>query len=218
MEPQLPRSDDVATPDDISEDTLLASIWLKPTATLKFILTRCPDKYVTGLLVLGGIARAVDRASQHNYGDRTSTLTLLLTAFIMGGATGWISYYAYGWGMSATGRWLGGRADSEQFRTVLAWSLVPTVVALVLVIPQAFIFGDDLFRSEPTDTSAFAENARLVFGLVDIVMAVWAVIILICGVRLLQGFSVGRALANILLPAVVIIGVILAFAGIFKAF
>ena len=218
MEPRPPLPDGIATPDDISEDTLLANIWLKPTATLRFILTYCPDKYVTGLLMLGGIARSLDRASQHDYGDRTSTLTLLLTAIFVGGLTGWISYYVYGWSMSVTGRWLGGRASSEQFRTVVAWSLVPTVVALALIIPQAVIFGDDLFRSEPRDTSAFAENARVAFGLVDAVMAIWTLVILVCGVRHLQGFSVGRTLANILLPAVVIIGIVLGFAGLFKAF
>lgn len=216
MESQVPTPDTADDTSAIGEDSLLGSIWLKPTATLQYILAHCPDKYVTGLLVLGGIARAIDRASQQNSGDKFSTVSLLLLAVTVGGLTGWITYYVYGWGMSATGRWLGGRASSEAFRTVLAWALVPTVVSLALVIPQAVIFGDDLFRSEPVDTSAFAENARLAFGIVEFGLAIWALVILVSGVRLLQGFSIGRALANILLPGLVIIGVLLVFVGLYK--
>lgn len=216
MEFQDPAVTPVASAVNITEDKLLVSIWRQPTATLRYILAQCPDKYVTVLLVLGGIARAVGRASQQNMGDRNSTAGILLMAVLMGGLTGWITYYVYAWGMRLAGEWLGGHASSEQLRTVLAWALIPTVVGLVLTIPQAVIFGDDLFRSTPTDTSAFAENARLAFGLAEVVLAVWAVVILVCGLRLVQGFSVGRALANMVLPGLVVVGIIGLFAGIFK--
>lgn len=216
VEPQEVSPVSAEVRSNINEDTLLRSIWLKPTATLQYILAYCPDKYVSVLLVLGGIARAADRASRQNSGDKMSTVSILLLVFIVGGLTGWITYYVYGWALSATGRWLGGRADAESFRTVLAWALVPTAVVLALLLPQAIILGDDLFRSEPVDTSFLAENLKIFFGLVEAVLSIWTVVILVQGVRLLQSFSVGRALANIVLPGTIVVGLIFLVAGFFK--
>lgn len=201
---------------NITEDKLLVSIWRQPTATLRYVLAHCPDKYVTVLLMLGGIARSIDRASRQNSGDHLSTFSILAMAVVLGGLVGWVFYHIYGWGMKVTGQWLGGRASAEEFRTVLAWALIPTVVSLVLTVPQAIIFGDDLFRSEPQDTSDFAENARLLFGIIEVILAGWSLVILVCGVKLLQGFRTGRALSNILLPALVVVGVIILLVGISK--
>ncbi len=216
VEPQeaLPVSPE--TPSNISEDTLLRSIWLQPTATLHYILRHCPDKYVSVLLVIGGIARAAARASRQNAGDKMPTVSVLLLVVVAGGLTGWIAYYVYSWALSATGRWLGGRADAAPFRTVLAWALVPTAVTLALLLPQAIVFGDDLFRSEPVDTSFLAENLRTFFGLLEAGLSIWTVVIFVQGVRLLQSFSVGRALANIVLPGVIAVGVFFLVFGLFK--
>jgi hypothetical protein len=216
VEPPEVSSVNPEIPNNINEDTLLRSIWLKPTATLQYILAYCPDKYVSVLLVLGGIARAADRASRQNSGDKMSTATILMMVIIVGGLTGWITYYVYGWALSAIGRWLGGRADAESFRTVLAWALVPTGVILALLLLQAVVFGDDLFRSEPKETSFIAENLRLFFVLVEAVLSIWTLVIFVQGVRLLQSFSVSRALANIVLPGAIVIGAIFLAAGIFK--
>ena len=95
----------------ISESQLLATIWFRPTATLQYVLQHCPDKYLVGPMVLGGIVRSLGRASTQNSGDKMSTAGVLLFATIARGLFGWITYYLYSVALSVTGRWLGGRAD-----------------------------------------------------------------------------------------------------------
>jgi hypothetical protein len=92
-----------------------------------------------------------------------------------------------------------------QFRTVLAWATVPTVFSLALVIPELMIFGDDLFRSEQERTGTFIDIMWMVFGLLEITLAIWAVVILVKGIALVQGFSTGKAIANALLPGLLIV-------------
>lgn len=70
---------------NINADDLLVTIWTKPKQTIEFILKKCPDKYVTVLLVLGGIVRAIDRATMNNLGDNMPIIGVLTLAIIGGG-------------------------------------------------------------------------------------------------------------------------------------
>lgn len=167
------------------------------------------------MMILGGIFRSVDRASAQNIENRTSTAGILALALFIGGAFGWLTYYAYGWGLSATESWLGCRASSADCQTVLAWALVPAVVSLALVLHRAVYFGDELFKSKP-DITSIDNIILMVFGCLDIAFSIWAVVILLKGIRLVQDFSIARSFANILLPGGAIIGAILVFTGLYK--
>jgi hypothetical protein len=80
---------------NIVEENHLLTIWTRPKQTLEYILTYCPDKYVTGLLILGGIARAISRASLKSTGDDMSTVAVLGLCVFMGAAFGWVGFYVY---------------------------------------------------------------------------------------------------------------------------
>ena len=202
---------------NIGEDNLLVKLWFNPTATLRYILTHLPDKNVRVLLALGGIARAVGRAEVQNSADKMPLAAVLLLAVLGGGAFGWLTYYVYAWAMSATGHWLNGRADTDTFKTVLAWALVPTIATLGLTAVEIGLVGDELFKSETAIEYPLSISLpMLVLGLLEIVLAVWAVVILVKGIMLIQGFRAGRAVANMLLPGAVLLLVIGAFVLLVK--
>jgi len=190
---------------DINEDNLYKKIWFEPTATLRFILQYCPEKGVFPLLILGGIGRAIDRASMKNMGDDMSTFAVLGIAFFAGALLGWITYYIYAWGMSVTGKWLKGTAEPEKFRTIIAYSLIPSICALALVIPEVMIFGDELFRSEPIHDSIFQDIMLLVFAMTKIILGIWSLVILVKGISLIQNFTTGKAVLNMFLPGIVLL-------------
>ena len=188
----------------INENTLLESIWFQPTATLSYILKNNFTKYVTILLVLGGIARAIDRAATKNMGDTMDTWLVISIAVFTGGLFGWIGYYIYAWALSETGKWLDGKASSEKIRTVIAWSLVPAVVALLLIIPELVILGDDLFKSEMGAYPQLTIYVIYFFGILEIVLSIWSIVILVAGLKVVQSFGTGKAILNLILPALVI--------------
>lgn len=189
----------------INEENLISKIWLHPTATLKFILNNCPEKYVTILLVLGGIVRAISRASNKNLGDKMPTLAVLGMAILLGGLLGWIAYYIYAWAMSVTGEWLGGKSNPIKFRTIIAWALVPSIATLILLVPEVIILGDDLFKSEITNDSMINTFSWLLFGLLELTLGIWTVVILVKGTSLIQNFGIGKSILNMILPGLIFI-------------
>ena len=190
---------------NIKEETLLKSIWLRPTDTLNYILENCPEKYVTVLLVLGGINSAIERAVSRSSGDTLNLGAVLAIAIIAGGLFGWISYYIYAWAMSETGRWLDGSAEPKEFRTVIAWSLVPMVVSLSLIVPELMIFGGDLFKSEIPDNSLGIAMSYIFFGLIEIILGIWSLVIMVKGIAIIQKFGIGYAILNMIIPILILI-------------
>lgn len=202
----------------IDEDNLLKKIWLEPTATLSYILQNCPQKNVLLFLVIGGILRVINRASMRDMGDDFSTITILGIALIVGGLFGWMSYYVYAWALSVTGKWLDGKTLPTTFRTILAWSLVPSICTLFLLVPEVIIFGDDLFKSVPENHFPYFDTIFLSFAVAEFVLGIWTLVILVQGIKLVQEFSTGRAILNLLLPGLVLIGFVLVIALFFSLF
>ena len=194
---------------NITKDNLLRKIWTEPQATLRYILARCPDEYVMRLFVLGGITRAVGRAISQHPGHQMSAAGSLIFAIIGGSISGVVTYTAYAWGMSLTGDWLGGKASSDQCKTVIAWASVPTIASLVLLLPTLAVLG-----GEGPSLPRLPNAMLLGCGLIQIVLGGWSTIILLKGVALIQGFSLGRSLVNVLLPGVLLLAGILGMVGL----
>lgn len=189
----------------VDPDKLIFTIWNQPKLTLRYILERCPEKNVFLFFVLGGIVDAISRAANKGMGDTMSLMAVLLITVIAGGLFGWISYFIYAWTLSWTGKWLDGKAEPERFRTVLAWSLVPSIATIILLIPELLVLGEDLFKSTMDDDSMFSNISLIVFGVLEIVLSVWSLVILVTGIKLVQGFGTGKAILNLILPALVIL-------------
>ncbi|AIZ63160.1 hypothetical protein PK28_04680 [Hymenobacter sp. DG25B] len=196
----------------------LTQIWFKPKHTLQYILQYSPEKYVPVLLCLGGIDRAIDRASLKDMGDKMSTPSVLFSAILAGGLFGWLSYYLYAWLLSVTGKWLNGQATLSVLKTVLAWSLLPAIFSLVLVVPALAIFGDDVFKSQLVHQSISYQIMWVFYGLCEVVLGIWTLVILVQGISLVQGFTMGRSILNLVLPALVILAPFVLLAVLFRAF
>ena len=203
--------DDNALDDFIIEDTeitdknLFIKIWTKPTKTLTYILDKCPTKHVTLLLILAGITNSIDNAISRGTGDSMSITTVLISAVIIGGLFGWLGYYIYAWALSATGRWLKGKAINAEFRTIIAWSSVPAICSLVLLIPQLLLYGDELFKSEPMLDTEILYYTMIGFGIIEFCIAIWSIVIMVKGIMIVQDFGIGKSILNMFLPGLILI-------------
>ena len=90
----------------VRDYNLLLKIWVQPQATLRYILAHCSTKYVTLLMLLGGIARTLGRV------DPAHPLpsSALPVAVAIGSFSGWIFYYIYARGLLIAGTF------SKQYR------------------------------------------------------------------------------------------------------
>lgn len=214
-------ADAVATPTSLVDDGLplhpWRTIWTAPRQTIRRIVCRNPAMNVLALLCLNGIGQALNRASTQNAGDRMG-LPAILVGAVVGGALGGI---IGGWLMShllrASGRWIGGTGERKHLLAALAWAAVPGIASLAMWIPQFAVAGMDMFTSVTPrlDSSPTAMTVVLATGVIEIVLAIWGVVLLCNTVAEVQGFrSAWAGLGNVLLAVVLFIGVILGVVAI----
>ena len=192
----------------------MITIWTKPKATLEFIFANRLKTHTKLLFVLGGIANSVAKAQVNIAEHRTLSIAVLIFAVIVGGLFGLLFYYIYAALLSWTGNWLDGKARTNQFATVLAWSLIPSICILILLVPKFVIFGDKTFSIDTNELNRLSLILYYFFVAIEVLLSIWTIIILITGISLIQGFNVGKALLNSILPIFVITIPIFLFIGI----
>jgi hypothetical protein len=90
-------------------------------------------------------------------------------------------------------------ASYRQARHLVGLATTPFVLSLVLVWPvRLAMFGSDVFRSGGSDTG----TAETIFRSLDVLFLAWAIVLLVVGVRTLNGWRWRRTLASLAVAAV----------------
>ncbi|OIQ27225.1 MAG: hypothetical protein BM564_13100 [Bacteroidetes bacterium MedPE-SWsnd-G2] len=217
MEPTQFEEFDKA-PLNIDTNRLIYSLIIHPKATLQYILEKCPSKYVFPLLLIGGIANVFQQASENGKGDHSSLEVIVISSIIAGAIFGWIGYFIFAWALSVTGKWMGGKANFEEFKTVLAWAQIPSIFYLILIVPQILIFGLDLFKTEFSQESEVKDIIILGFALIELGLGLWSLVISVIGIKIIQGFNTVKAIVNLIMPFLTFIGLIAFLVFLFTSF
>jgi hypothetical protein len=182
------------------------SIWTRPRATIQQIVDVNPQRYIWALAAVSGVADALNQASERSAGDELGLPLILLIVVAAGSIGGIVSLYLFGALFRWTGGWMGGKASAENLRAAIAWSSVPVICSLVLWIPSFAIFGQELFT---TETPNIDVNPSLLFvlfgyGAIEMIIGVWAFVVLLKCIGQVQGFSAWKALGNTLLVGLIV--------------
>jgi len=115
-------------------------------------------------------------------------------AFLSGGLYGFGLYLVVGKVFEVALRKLGGHGSFRRARHLLAFAAAPIALALFLYWPvRIAIYGSDTFRSGGGDAgTAGTALAWLFYGFV-----LWALALLVVGVRTVHGWSWGRSLVGV---------------------
>ncbi len=210
--------DEIEKPLSFTDKEIFTKMWLKPREVFKYIHEEKYDKYVTVLLLFAGISRAFDRAIMKDMGDKFSLFAILGICIIAGILIGWISYYIYSGMISWTGKWLNGKGDTTSILRIMAYAMTPSIIALVLLIPQIGIYGNELFKAEGDITSGGIISNIIFYSsiILELVLGICTLIFCIVGVSEVQKFGIGKSILNLLLPVFVIIVPVLVFVLILK--
>jgi len=202
-----------------SDHEIFTKIWTEPRRIFKFINDTEYEKYFYVLLFCAGIVRALDRASTKNMGDDSSLLLILVISIVGGGALGWISYFIYSALLSWTGKWLNGAGNTSSIYRMMAYAMLPSIIAMILLIPQIAVYGIDVFRDVDYDSADTIGN--LIFWisvLLEIALYVLTLVFMVIGLSEVQKFSIWKAILNLLLPIFIIVTPFLLLAVLFYAF
>jgi len=152
---------------------------------------------VLAIVLLAGIALVLQTTTAAHLLDSNDYDAVLVAiwAFLAGSLYGGVGYWIAGaflyWGC----RLLGSQGDFRRARHVLAFAVVPIALSLVLWPVKLALYGEDVFRSGGSDTGAGAH----VFTALELACDLWAVALLVIGVRSVHGWTWSRALAACLL-------------------
>lgn len=173
------------------------TIWTRPRETIRRVVDSDPEHQVIILAMLSGFAQALTQASARDVGDTLSLPVTLVVCAVAGSIGGIILLYVSGALLRWAGSWLGGQASSVEVRAAIAWSSVPSIWALILWIPKLALSGRDLFTSAMPRIQANLFLALVLFGftIVEVMIAVWAFVVLLKCLSEVHRFSAWRALA-----------------------
>jgi hypothetical protein len=100
----------------------------------------------------------------------------------------------------------GGQASPVEVRAAFAWSSVPNIWSQILWIPQLALFGKELFTSATPKIAANPFLALVLLGFlgVQLVIAIWAFVVLLICLSEVHRFSIWKALATIVVSGLAI--------------
>jgi len=165
------------------------TMWVQPRATIRTLLKKNPHY---GVFSLSTIYILQDFCNSFNYwsiGMYSSPYFLFVSALALSPFLGLLWLYVSAWILDVTGMWFGGKAPPLPLRTALAWSKLPTTIALLMWFILLLAKPDYVFILDALDTTVF-------IYFITLVLWIWSIVLLIKGVREVQSFSLGRAIAN----------------------
>jgi hypothetical protein len=131
----------------------------------------------------------------------------LLGSLLLGIVFGVISITITAYILKWCGRLIGGKATFKQVRCVVAWANLPMLINVLTWILLIGAFKEKAFYLDfPAEvTLANKTGLFLLLALGQLVATIWYLIILIQGLREVHGFSIWKALLNVILPSIVLI-------------
>ena len=148
---------------------------------------------VLALTLLAGIAVALGTSTARSLYDDPlyDPLTLAIWAVLAGGFVAFAGYYIVGGALYLGARGLGSAGTFRRARHVLGFAVAPLALSTLVLWPLGFvIFGTDLFKRGGDD----AGTAGDLFYAAAIGFSLWAVALLLLGVRVVHGWSWARSL------------------------
>jgi len=163
--------------------------------------------WMAGIAAVLATPTAADILDQPEY----DTILLAIWAFVAGGLYGFVGYFVIGLALLFGVRLLGSLGDFRRARQTVGFALVPLAASLLLLLPlRLALFGGDTFRAGGADEGS-GETILLVLPLA---FAVWSLVLLVIGVRVVHGWSWPRTLGAVAAAIALLAAIVGVFAMI----
>jgi hypothetical protein len=159
---------------------------------------------ITAVVYLAGISIFLSTRTAGRLFDDVEFDNLLLVVEVVfaGLLVAFQNFWILGGAVQLGGRAADSNASYRQARHVVGLATTPFVISLVAVWPvRLAMFGSDVFRSGGSDKG----TAQVVFRAIDATFLAWAILLILIGVRALNGWSWRRTAASLSVAAVVFV-------------
>jgi hypothetical protein len=187
-------------------------VWIRDDSTEAAAARQEP---LTALVVVSGIAIFLATSTAGRFFDdfenNNNYLLLLMECIVAGLLVAIQNFWIVGGAVHIGGRTADSAASYRQARHVVALATAPFVVELVFVWPVRLVmFGGDSFRAGGSDHGV----REAVFRVLDGGFLAWSLVLLVVGVRTLNGWRWPRTFASLLIAGVLLALITLLFVGV----
>ena len=196
------------TTDPDKEFQPFKTIWTRPRATVRKIISVDPALHVVVLVCLSGIGSSLDRASLQNSGNTMPLLVTIGLAIVFGPLAGLFGLWLFSHLVVITGGLLGGFGNREYVKTALAWATVPSLVALALWVPCLILLREEMFTSETPnfDSKLYVSVPTIGLAAMEFILGLWEIVLLCNTVAEVQGYrSAWQGLLNLILAGLLLL-------------
>jgi hypothetical protein len=198
--------DEIKSVNNYTVKEVFTKIWTEPRKVFEFIHATYFEKYMILLMILGGISNTLDRATSKGLFNKGDQWLWLFFVIIIGALFGWIGFYFYGALVSLTGKWIKGKAGTNEIVRVSVYGSIPSTLGILTFFLQFIVFRSGIF---PISNPIVYYFLIYFFLLIDLVLGIWTIVLSVVGISVVQEFSIGKAILNMILPIFLILVIIL---------
>ena len=186
------------------------SIWTEPRKTIRSIVQVNPKFGFLLLSAVYGLPIAFNFVQSFALSTVIPLWAIIIGSLVVCTFIGVIGISICACLLQIVGKWLGGQGNFQTVRASVAWSNVPNFVTIVMWIVLLGVFGGQVFNKDFSQMSFIGYEAGVVFlvMLIETIVSIWGFIILINALAEVQGFSIWKALLNVIIPFVVVVAIV----------
>jgi hypothetical protein len=192
-----PRTAMTPLSEQTSRRSPFVSAWLRPGETFSDVIAGDPRRHVLMLAALGGIATVAVQVLAVGLPVAPLDWRLAILFVAAGVLFGIVSLYLNGLAFRWVGLLFGGHASQAQIRAAIAWSSLPSILALVLCVATwAWL-----------TYAGGAAASSLVIGItagIAGLLSLWGFVIMLLMLARAQGFGFWRTFATAVVGALLI--------------
>ena len=204
--PPQPQKVKFRRPLVLTDGDIFTRIWIQPRLVFAYLNQFQYDRYTIVLIVLAAATAGLELAIA-NHLNKGMSLSFIITISIVAGGIFWtVVCYIFAAVVSGMGVWFGGQAPIASIARVLAHGSFPVVVASIFTIIKIILFDIDLFR-EDFNVNKYAPELSafyVISSLLQLALASCSLCFIVIGTAQVQRMSIGVAMLNIVLPALIL--------------
>jgi hypothetical protein len=168
------------------------SMWAQPRSTVRALILKSPSYGLFRLAIIFSLQSIFFYANWWSFGVKFQYPAILLVGLVLAPLVGLLWIYLVGVIFYLTGRILKGNATQNQLRTAVVWSKIPSLATLLIWLIFIFSSPNEAFIQNGVSSSVWLTFFILILG-------TWSLLLLVQGIREIQGFSLTRSVFNVFL-------------------
>lgn len=182
------------------------TVWTEPRDTIRRIIAENPKRSLWLLAAIYGFSSLLNSFQSGSLGASISIVPLFLLALILAPFWGYLVFSFWSIVVVWTGKIFKGQGNFQTVRAAYAWSCVPLAVTAVLWILLILFFGHSLFTNFPREHLLTGIQTALLFCILiaKVAMVIWTLVIYLNALSEVQGFSILKAIGNVIVAALLI--------------